>query len=130
MTHSSLELHNWIQHILARSNSRCRSPCAGPCRIEHDFISYSHVRAGQNCRTLLNDEFDIEVFDFRPWDKIDSPSGTALELARYAAEGSGVDLSYVTVTARHGEIGKRKCGSIGFSSTRGGDVPGENSVFF
>ncbi|MFL5338506.1 MAG: 4-hydroxy-tetrahydrodipicolinate reductase [Geminicoccaceae bacterium] len=79
---------------------------------------------------LLNDEFDIEVFDFRPWDRIDSPSGTALELAQYAAEGSGVDLSYVTVTARHGETGKRKCGSIGFSSARGGDVPGENSVLF
>ena len=28
---------------------------------------------------LLGDEFDIEIFDFHPWDKIDSPSGTALE---------------------------------------------------
>ena len=79
---------------------------------------------------LLNDEFDIEIFDFHPWDKIDSPSGTALELAQYAAQGRGVDLADVTVTARHGETGKRKRGSIGFSSARGGDVPGENSVFF
>jgi 4-hydroxy-tetrahydrodipicolinate reductase len=79
---------------------------------------------------LLGDEFDIEIFDFHPWDKIDSPSGTALELAQYAAEGRGVDLAEVTVTARHGETGKRKRGSIGFSSARGGDVPGENSVFF
>ena len=79
---------------------------------------------------LLNDEFDIEIFDFHPWDKIDSPSGTALELAQYAAEGRGVALSDVMVTARHGETGKRKRGGIGFSSARGGDVPGENSVFF
>ena len=79
---------------------------------------------------LLNDEFDIEIFDFHPWDKIDAPSGTALELAQYAAEGRGVDLSDVTVTARHGETGKRRRGSIGFSSARGGDVPGENTVFF
>ena len=79
---------------------------------------------------LLGDEFDIEIFDFHPWDKIDAPSGTALELAQYAALGRGVDLADVTVTARHGETGKRRRGGIGFSSARGGDVPGENSVFF
>ena len=79
---------------------------------------------------LLDAEFDIEIFDFHPWDKIDAPSGTALELAQYAAEGRGVALSDVLVTARHGETGKRQRGSIGFSSARGGDVPGENSVFF
>lgn len=79
---------------------------------------------------LLGEDFDIEIFDFHPWDKIDAPSGTALELAGIAAQGRGVALSDVLVTARHGETGKRKRGSIGFSSARGGDVPGENSVFF
>ena len=79
---------------------------------------------------LLGDEFDIEIFDFHPWDKIDAPSGTALELAAYAAEGRGAELSDILVAARHGETGKRRRGSIGFSSARGGDVPGENSVFF
>lgn len=79
---------------------------------------------------LLGDEFDVEIFDFHPWDKIDAPSGTALELAQYAAQGRGVELAEVTVTARHGETGKRRRGSIGFSSARGGDVPGENTVFF
>ncbi len=78
----------------------------------------------------LGDEFDIEIFDFHPWDKIDAPSGTALELAEYAAEGRGGSLADLMVSARHGETGKRKRGSIGFSSARGGDVPGENSVFF
>jgi 4-hydroxy-tetrahydrodipicolinate reductase len=79
---------------------------------------------------LLGEEFDIEIFDFHPWDKIDAPSGTALELAECAAEGRGVSLRDVLVTGRHGETGKRKRGDIGFSSARGGDVPGENSVFF
>ena len=79
---------------------------------------------------LLGDQFDIEIFDFHPWDKINSPSGTALELAEYAANGRGVALSDVMVTARHGETPKRKRGSIGFSSARGGDVVCENSVFF
>ena len=79
---------------------------------------------------LLGEEFDIEIFDFHPWDKIDAPSGTAVELAHCAAQGRGVELADVSVTARHGETGKRRRGSIGFSSARGGDVPGENSVFF
>jgi 4-hydroxy-tetrahydrodipicolinate reductase len=79
---------------------------------------------------LLGDEFDIEIFDFHPWDKLDSPSGTALELGEYAAEGRGVALSDIMVTARHGDTPQRKRGSIGFSSARGGDVVCENSVFF
>jgi 4-hydroxy-tetrahydrodipicolinate reductase len=79
---------------------------------------------------LLSDEFDIEIFDFHPWDKIDSPSGTALELAEYAANGRGVALADVMVTARHGETPRRKRGSIGFSSARSGEVVCENSVFF
>lgn len=79
---------------------------------------------------LLGDDFDIEIFDFHPWDKIDAPSGTALELAEVAAEGRGADLRDLIVTARHGETGRRRRGSIGFSSARGGEVVCENSVFF
>jgi 4-hydroxy-tetrahydrodipicolinate reductase len=79
---------------------------------------------------MLGEEFDIEIFDFHPWDKIDSPSGTALELAEYAAQGRGVSLSDVMVTARHGETAKPVRGRIGFSSARGGEVTCENSVFF
>jgi len=79
---------------------------------------------------MLGEEFDIEIFDFHPWDKIDSPSGTALELAEYAAEGRGVALSDVMVAARSGETRNPKRGRIGFSSARGGEVACENSVFF
>jgi 4-hydroxy-tetrahydrodipicolinate reductase len=79
---------------------------------------------------MLGEEFDIEIFDFHPWDKIDAPSGTALELAEYAAEGRGVALSDVMVTARHGETANPKRGRIGFSSARGGEVNCENTVFF
>jgi 4-hydroxy-tetrahydrodipicolinate reductase len=79
---------------------------------------------------MLGEEFDIEIFDFHPWDKIDSPSGTALELAEYAAEGRGVALSDVIVTARHGETVRPERGRIGFSSARGGEVTCENTVFF
>lgn len=79
---------------------------------------------------LLGDEFDIEIFDFHPRTKIDAPSGTAIELGEYAAEARGSTLSELMVTARHGETGQRKRGTIGFSSARGGDVVCENTVFF
>ena len=46
----------------------------------------------KNAARMLNDEFDIEIFDFHPRVKIDSPSGTALELAEYAAAGRGVEF--------------------------------------
>ena len=79
---------------------------------------------------MLNDEFDIEIFDFHPWNKIDSPSGTALELGEYAAAGRGVKLSEVMVHARDGETESPERGKIGFASLRGGDVVCENTVFF
>lgn len=79
---------------------------------------------------LLGDEFDIEIFDFHPRTKIDAPSGTAIELGEYAAEARGSTLADLMVTARHGETGARRRGSIGFSSARGGDVVCENTVFF
>ena len=79
---------------------------------------------------MLNDEFDIEIFDFHPWNKIDAPSGTALELAEYAAAGRGVELSDVMVRARDGEVEKPERGKIGFASLRGGDEVCENTVFF
>ncbi len=79
---------------------------------------------------MLNDEFDIEIFDFHPWNKIDAPSGTALELGEYAAAGRGVKLSEVIAHARDGETESPGRGKIGFASLRGGDVVCENTVFF
>lgn len=79
---------------------------------------------------LLGDEFDIEIFDFHPRTKIDSPSGTAIELGEYAAEARGSTLAELMVTARHGESPPRRRGAIGFSSARGGEVVCENTVFF
>ncbi len=96
-------------------------------------MSVSVIAMYQLVRTaarLLGEQFDIEIFDFHPWDKIDAPSGTALELAEHAAEGRGVALADVMVTARHGETERPRRGRIGFSSARGGEVTCENSVFF
>jgi 4-hydroxy-tetrahydrodipicolinate reductase len=62
--------------------------------------------------------------------KQDAPSGTALLLGGAVAEGRGVPLEDAAVYARHGQIGPRRPGEIGFASLRGGDVVGEHTVIF
>ena len=91
------------------------------------MVMYELIRTAAE---MLNDEFDIEIFDLHPWNKIDAPSGTALELGEYAAAGRGVKLSDVMIRARDGETEKPERGKIGFASLRGGDVVCENTVFF
>jgi 4-hydroxy-tetrahydrodipicolinate reductase len=61
---------------------------------------------------------------------VDAPSGTALLLARAAAQGRGVDLEKHSVRAREGVTGPRRKGDIGFAVLRGGDVVGDHTVMF
>jgi 4-hydroxy-tetrahydrodipicolinate reductase len=76
----------------------------------------------------LDDDYDIEIVEMHHRDKVDAPSGTALMLARAAAEGRGVDLSKHSDRGRDGETGPRRRGDIGFASLRGGSVVGEHRV--
>ncbi len=73
-------------------------------------------------------EFDIEIVEMHHRAKADAPSGTALLLGRAAAEGRGVALD--AETARAGQTGARRSGSVGFASLRGGSVVGEHHVIF
>jgi 4-hydroxy-tetrahydrodipicolinate reductase len=78
----------------------------------------------------LDEDFDIEVLEMHHSKKVDAPSGTALMLARAAAEGRGVDLGQRSVRNRDGHTGARHAGDIGFASLRGGTVVGDHSVIF
>jgi len=78
----------------------------------------------------LDDSWDIEISDTHHKDKVDSPSGTALDLGHAAASGRGVDLDSVKDIARNGNDLKRKRGDIGIASMRGGSVVGDHSVIF
>ena len=60
---------------------------------------------------------------------MDAPSGTALLLARAAAEGRGRDLDEVAVYGREGRA-PREEGEIGIHALRGGAVVGEHRVVF
>ena len=79
---------------------------------------------------LLGPDFNAEIVELHHAAKRDAPSGTALRLAEAIAQARGQDLGKVIVASREGDVGARPPGSIGVQSLRGGDNPGEHSVFF
>lgn len=79
---------------------------------------------------MLDDSYDIEIFEMHHKHKKDAPSGTALMLGEAAAKGRGVTLKDTKVVGRDGIHGERRQGDIGFTAARGGDVVGIHSVMF
>ena len=79
---------------------------------------------------LLGDGYDAEIVELHHGMKRDAPSGTALRLAESIAAARGVRLDDVLVATRHGDTGVRSPGSIGVQTLRGGDNPGEHTVYF
>jgi 4-hydroxy-tetrahydrodipicolinate reductase len=75
-------------------------------------------------------DYDIEVVEMHHRRKKDAPSGTALALARAAAQGIGTDLTDAAVHGREGIVGERPAGQIGMHAVRGGDVVGDHTVHF
>jgi 4-hydroxy-tetrahydrodipicolinate reductase len=73
--------------------------------------------------------YDVEIVESHHRNKVDAPSGTALLLARAAAEGRGRKLDEVAVFGREGRA-PREEGEIGIHALRGGAVVGEHRVIF
>ncbi len=73
--------------------------------------------------------YDIEVVEAHHRHKKDAPSGTALLLARAAAEGREQELEEVAVYGREGAAPRRE-GEIGVHALRGGAVVGEHRLIF
>ena len=79
---------------------------------------------------MLDPQTDIEIVETHHRAKKDAPSGTALSLARAAAEAREAVFAQVLETGRTGMTGERKRGAIGVQAVRGGDVPGDHTVLF
>jgi 4-hydroxy-tetrahydrodipicolinate reductase len=77
----------------------------------------------------LGPDYDVEIVEAHHRNKVDAPSGTALLLARAAAEGRNMDLDEVAVYGREGRAPRGK-GEIGIHALRGGAVVGEHRVIF
>ena len=73
--------------------------------------------------------YDIEVVEAHHRHKKDAPSGTALFLARAAAEGRDERLEDIAVYGREG-FSPRGPGEIGVHALRGGAVVGEHRLVF
>jgi 4-hydroxy-tetrahydrodipicolinate reductase len=78
----------------------------------------------------LGDSYDIEIIEAHHKLKVDAPSGTALAMGEVAAAARGKKLEDIGVFERHGAVGERRPGSIGFSAIRGGDIIGDHTVLF
>ncbi len=77
----------------------------------------------------LGTGYDVEIVEAHHRNKVDAPSGTALLLARAAAEGRRKNLEDLAVYGREGRS-PREEGEIGIHALRGGAVVGEHRVIF
>ena len=75
-------------------------------------------------------EYDCEVVEMHHRHKKDAPSGTALMLAKAAADGRGQDFDDVSGFGREGIVGARPQGEIAVHALRGGSVIGDHTVMF
>jgi 4-hydroxy-tetrahydrodipicolinate reductase len=97
-----------------------------------NFSVSVHVLAylAREAARLLGDGYDAELFELHHGQKRDAPSGTALFLGEAVAEGQGKKLSDHLVLERAGETGVRPADAIGIQTLRGGDNPGEHTIYF
>jgi 4-hydroxy-tetrahydrodipicolinate reductase len=79
---------------------------------------------------MLGDDYDIEIVEAHHRFKNDSPSGSAITLARDIASSTGRDWPGCAVYGREGKKSLREAGTIGMHSVRAGDIAGEHSVIF
>lgn len=84
----------------------------------------------QTAAQTLGEDYDIEIVEAHHKNKVDAPSGTALRMGEVIANAIGVDLDEKAEYTRHGNIGVRKPGTIGFQAIRAGDIVGEHTVIF
>ena len=85
----------------------------------------------QKAAAVLDDKnYDIEIAETHHKHKIDAPSGTALSLGEFAAKGRKRNFNDIKIFDRTSKLGNRKTGNIGFSVTRGGEIPGEHTLSF
>jgi 4-hydroxy-tetrahydrodipicolinate reductase len=78
----------------------------------------------------LGPSYDVEIAEAHHRSKRDAPSGTALRLGEVVAAARDQQLSDIAVYDRHGVLGPRAAGQVGFSVVRAGDIVGEHTVTF
>ncbi|QIZ75914.1 4-hydroxy-tetrahydrodipicolinate reductase [Ferrimonas lipolytica] len=79
---------------------------------------------------VMGEQCDIEIQETHHRFKKDAPSGTAVKMGEVIAATLGRDLNECAVYGREGIEGERDPNTIGFATTRAGDVVGEHTALF
>ena len=106
---------------------------------KHIAIVYSaNMSIGANLIALLSQKmsqtlgsnYDTEIIESHHRYKKDTPSGTALMLAKTISQVKNLDLHECTILDRHTKNEPRHPNQIGIASIRGGGIYGEHEVLF
>lgn len=84
----------------------------------------------QYLASIIGQYTDIEIIEAHHRDKIDAPSGTALQIGKKISQTMNWKLNEHAIFQRNGQLGAREKNKIGFSTIRGGDIIGEHKVLF
>jgi 4-hydroxy-tetrahydrodipicolinate reductase len=76
----------------------------------------------------LGADYDVEITEAHHRNKLDAPSGTALQLGETVARERGTSLQASAVYDRQTRSAPRPPGSIGFTSIRAGSIVGDHTV--
>ena len=87
-------------------------------------------KLAETAARILGEGYDVEIIEAHHRQKVDAPSGTALQLGEAIAKALHRNLPEVERHGRHGEPGARPAAEIGFHAVRGGDIVGEHTVLF
>jgi 4-hydroxy-tetrahydrodipicolinate reductase len=88
------------------------------------------MRLLEQAAKALSHGYDIEIIEAHHRNKIDAPSGTALQMGEIVAKALGRNLADNAVFGREGVTGARDPSTIGFATVRGGDIIGDHTVLF
>lgn len=84
----------------------------------------------QKTTTIIGKKTDIDIIDIHHRNKLDAPSGTAIDIGELIAKIMNIDLEKNSIYLKKGINKKRNKNKIGFSIIRTGNVFGEHSVIF
>lgn len=103
-----------------------------PVILAHNFSLGVNLlcRVAAEVARALGDDFDAEIVEAHHNRKVDSPSGTALGIARAVAAALGRDIATDLRCGREGRASKRGKREIGMHSLRMGNVVGEHTAHF
>ncbi|ANZ22376.1 4-hydroxy-tetrahydrodipicolinate reductase [Buchnera aphidicola (Diuraphis noxia)] len=79
---------------------------------------------------IIGKNSDINIIEYHHRNKIDAPSGTALEIGNVISKVMQWDLNKHSIYYKKGITGIRKQEKIGFSIIRAGDIVGKHTVMF